>query len=71
MDLQLSGDVVTIIGAASGIGRAIATAFAAEGCRVALVDRSPAVAETASAIRDERDAEKRSRALPMRPTTPQ
>ncbi len=32
MDLGLSGSVVAVFGAASGIGAAIARGFAAEGC---------------------------------------
>lgn len=43
MDLQLQDNVVAVIGGASGIGLAIGRAFAAEGARVALVDRSPQV----------------------------
>jgi NAD(P)-dependent dehydrogenase (short-subunit alcohol dehydrogenase family) len=57
MDLQISGDVATVVGAASGIGRAIAAAFAAEGCRVALVDLSPSVEQAAEAIRRESGGE--------------
>jgi 2-hydroxycyclohexanecarboxyl-CoA dehydrogenase len=34
MDLQLQGQTAVVIGAASGIGRTIAEAFLAEGCRV-------------------------------------
>jgi 2-hydroxycyclohexanecarboxyl-CoA dehydrogenase len=34
MNLQLQGQMAVVIGAASGIGRAIAEAFLAEGCRV-------------------------------------
>lgn len=34
MDLHLTGKKVAVIGAASGIGRAIARGFAAEGCEV-------------------------------------
>jgi len=40
---------VTIIGAATGIGRAVAEGFAAQGARLALADLSPAIAETARA----------------------
>ena len=38
MDSNLKGKIVLITGAASGIGRAAALAFAKEGCRLALVD---------------------------------
>lgn len=40
MDLGLDGKVVLVTGAASGIGRATALAFAAEGATVALLDRA-------------------------------
>jgi NAD(P)-dependent dehydrogenase (short-subunit alcohol dehydrogenase family) len=52
MDARLAGDVVAVLGAAGGIGAAIAHAFAAEGCAVALMDRSAAVAGVAGAVRD-------------------
>jgi len=43
MDLGLKGQCAVVAGAAQGIGRAIARAFAAEGARVALIDRDEAV----------------------------
>jgi 2-hydroxycyclohexanecarboxyl-CoA dehydrogenase len=51
MDTGLAGDVVAVLGAAGGIGAAIAHAFAAEGCPVALFDRRPQVGDVAGAIR--------------------
>lgn len=50
MDLGLKDRVAVVIGAAQGIGRAIAEAHAAEGCRVALADRSETVGRTAREI---------------------
>ena len=50
MDLGLTGDAVAVFGAARGLGRAIAAGFAAEGARVGLLDRDPAVAEAAQAL---------------------
>ena len=41
MDLQLSGHVAVVTGGSSGIGRAAAAAFRAEGCRVAVWDLAP------------------------------
>ncbi len=50
MDLGLKDHAVVVTGGASGIGRAVAALFAAEGCRVALWDRAADVAETARQI---------------------
>lgn len=43
MDLRLQGEVAVIVGAAQGIGRAIALAFQREGASVVVIDREEAV----------------------------
>lgn len=47
MNLELAAQTVVVLGAASGIGRAIAHAFANEGAYVVALDRSPSVADVA------------------------
>lgn len=47
---RLEGKIAIVTGAASGIGRASAARFAAEGASVIVADVSDAVAETASTI---------------------
>ena len=50
MDLALDNQIAVIVGAAQGIGQAIAQAFAAEGAHVALIDRAATVAGTGQAL---------------------
>ncbi|HWI74106.1 MAG TPA: SDR family NAD(P)-dependent oxidoreductase, partial [Baekduia sp.] len=49
MDLELEGRRAVVTGGSRGIGRAIATALAAEGCDVALVARDQAALDEAAA----------------------
>ncbi|GIW88376.1 MAG: 3-oxoacyl-ACP reductase [Isosphaeraceae bacterium] len=50
MDLGLVGQVAVVTGAARGLGRAIAEAFAAEGARVGLIDRDEGVHRVAESL---------------------
>jgi 2-hydroxycyclohexanecarboxyl-CoA dehydrogenase len=50
MELGLSGSVVAVFGAASGIGAAIARAFAAESAQVVVVDRDSSVLDLAGQL---------------------
>lgn len=53
MLLALDNQTAVIVGGASGIGLAIARAFAKEGARVAILDRNPATASRAGEIATE------------------
>lgn len=50
MELELRGQPAVVVGAARGIGRAIAEAFAREGAPVALLDRDALVEQTAQEV---------------------
>lgn len=50
MQQEYKNKNVVVTGGFSGIGKAIATAYAQEGANVFLIDANPAVAETANAI---------------------
>lgn len=53
MDLEIHGNVAVVTGGASGIGRAIANGFAAEGAAIALWDVSDHVTSAAAEIAQE------------------
>lgn len=58
MNLELSGKSVLVTGASTGIGRSIATTFAAEGARVAINSRNPdRLEKTAGEIAEKTGAE--------------
>lgn len=61
MDLQLADDLAVVIGAASGLGKAIALEFAREGAALALIDIAPAVEPLAAEI--QRDLKTPARAF--------
>lgn len=50
MDLELAGSKAVVVGAARGLGYAIAAGFAAEGAKVALMDVTPAVKDSAKQL---------------------
>ncbi len=53
VDLGLQDKLVIVTGAAQGIGEALARGFAAEGCRLALMDYEPAaLRRVAASVRD-------------------
>lgn len=58
MDLRLTGKTALVSAASQGMGRAIASALAREGCRIAICARNAGPLEaTARAIREETKAE--------------
>lgn len=61
MNLELTNQTVVVLGAASGIGCAIAQGFANEGAHVALLDRATTVQETAQQLQQQAT----SRLLPV------
>lgn len=52
MNLELKNTVAVVIGAAHGIGHAVASAFAAEGAHVACVDRADTIKNVATKMAD-------------------
>ena len=60
MDLGLKGRVAVITGPAKGMGAAISKAFAAEGCKLALIGRDTAAIEPVAEEITRRTAARRS-----------
>lgn len=56
MELGLAGDVAVVLGAASGLGRAVAVEFAREGAAVAVVDIAARVTIVAADLQRETNA---------------
>ncbi len=54
MDLELAGQTAVVVGGARGIGHAIATAFAAEGANVAILDIDPGTPAVARELGEQR-----------------
>lgn len=52
MELELTNQVAVVVGAARGIGRAMAVALADEGATVMLVDRDPLIVTAAEELAD-------------------
>ena len=52
MDLNLSGQTAVIVGAARGIGQAIAVGLAAEKANLAMIDLLPDIAATARQLQE-------------------
>ena len=57
MELQLINHVALVFGGASGIGRAVAREFAAEGASVAILDRSKSTEQVAAEVGKETAAQ--------------
>ena len=60
MDLGLKGRVAVITGPAKGMGAAVSKAFAAEGCKLALIGRDIAAIEPVAEEIKRRTAARRS-----------
>ena len=70
MDLGIRNRVAVVTAASRGMGRAIAEALAAEGCKLAICSRdSVAISAAAQAIRDEHGAEVFQRSVDVSDTS--